>query len=101
MIATSGEDRQWWAGLDNGKFIYVLSLHCFMVLINIPNISMIAFIYLDSDLLVNCPIILSHYFTPWIATLSKVPVAFCKDGINKSHYFCDEQHLELSTVGEF
>ena len=70
-----------------------------MVLINIPNISMIAFIYLDSDLLVNCPIIFSHYFTPLIATLSKVPVAFCKDGINKSHYFCDEQHLELSTVG--
>lgn len=63
-----------------------------MVLINIPNISMIAFIYLDSDLLVKCPIIL---------TLSKVPVAFCKDGINKSHYFCGEQHLELSTVGEF
>ena len=73
-----------------------------MVLINIPNISMVAFIYLDSDLLVKCPIIFfSYYFTPLIATLSKVPVAFCKDGIDKSHYSCDEQHLELSTIGEF
>ena len=45
-------------------------------------------------------IIFTLFHIPLIATLSKVPVAICKDGINKSHYFRDEQHLEFSVTGQ-
>ena len=45
-------------------------------------------------------IVFTLFHIPLIATLSKVPVAVCKDGINKSHYFCDEQHLEFSVTGQ-
>ena len=45
-------------------------------------------------------IIFTLFHIPLIATLSKVLVAVCKDGINKSHYFCVEQHLEFSVTGQ-